>query len=247
MGEIPPDAQDNIHAPVTRAPLKGFSLAEALNMIYNDDSHGDIYNEPPDPNVDTDEDSGEGDNGGLPNNDKVGVEWSDSYDCDSPAEPMDDEPVEGPSSFRDCPNTIIPISDESTKWITEREKGKPKPRWHKAADFDVETHKAFPSPDYSRYQNMLIIDIFELFIDDEVIQHLLEETRRYALFLNCPDPKIGAGEIRCFLAILYLSGYNNLPSKRHYWDSNDDMKNIAVTQCMRRTDFYKSSFLTLRR
>ncbi|KAG5864277.1 hypothetical protein JTB14_021252 [Gonioctena quinquepunctata] len=59
---------------------------------------------------DTDEDSGEEDNGGLvdnltfrqlranaeirlPNNDRVGVEWSDSDECDSPAEPMDDEPV----------------------------------------------------------------------------------------------------------------------------------------------------------
>ncbi|KAG5864276.1 hypothetical protein JTB14_021251 [Gonioctena quinquepunctata] len=87
---------------------------------------------------------------------------------------------------------------------------------------------------------MSIIDIFELFIDDEFIQHLLEETRRYALFLNCPDPKIEAGKIRCFLAISYLSGYN-LPSKRHYWDSNDDMKNIALTQCMRRDRFLQIS------
>jgi DNA excision repair protein ERCC-6 len=40
-----------------------------------------------------------------------------------------------------------------------------------------------------------------------------------------------------FLAILYLSGYNNLPSKRHYWDSSDDLKNIAVNQAMRRDRF----------
>ncbi|KAG5886836.1 hypothetical protein JTB14_005288 [Gonioctena quinquepunctata] len=64
----------------------------------------------------------------LPSNDRVGVEWSDSDDCDSPAEPIDDEPVAGPSSLRDFPNTPIPISDESKKWMTEREKGKPKPR-----------------------------------------------------------------------------------------------------------------------
>jgi DNA excision repair protein ERCC-6 len=40
-----------------------------------------------------------------------------------------------------------------------------------------------------------------------------------------------------FLAILYLSGYNNLASKRHYWNSFDDLKNIAVNQAMRRDKF----------
>lgn len=54
------------------------------------------------------------------------------------------------------------------------------------------------------------------------------ETRRYALFLNCPDPNISAEELRCFIAILYVSGYNNLPSKRHFWDSKNDMRNLAV-------------------
>lgn len=65
----------------------------------------------------------------------------------------------------------------------------------------------------------------------------MEETKRYALFLNFADPKITADEIRCFIAILYVSGYNNLPSKRHYWDSNEDMRNYAVAKSMRRDRF----------
>ncbi|KAG5876877.1 hypothetical protein JTB14_021240 [Gonioctena quinquepunctata] len=104
VGEIPPDAQDNIHAPVTRASL----LVDNLTFRQLR-TNGEIR---------------------LPNNDRVGVEWSDSDDCDSPAEPMNDEPVAGPSSLRDFSNTPIPISDESKKWMTERERGKPKPRWH---------------------------------------------------------------------------------------------------------------------
>jgi len=42
----------------------------------------------------------------------------------------------------------------------------------------------------------------------------VKETIRYALFVNCPDPNITNEEIRRFISILYLSGYNELPSKK---------------------------------
>lgn len=129
------------------------------------------------------------------------------------------------------------LSDKHKKSMSNRIKSKRKPCWLKGADFDTEKTTVFPKPDYSKFQNMSIIDIFEKFIDDEIIQHLLVETKNQALFLNCPDPNITANEIRCFLAILYLSGYNDLPSKGHYWDNGDHMKNIAVSQSMRRNRF----------
>jgi len=44
--------------------------------------------------------------------------------------------------------------------------------------------------------------IFENVIDTEIIEHLVVETRRYALFLNAPVPKITAEDIRCFIVIL---------------------------------------------
>ncbi|KAJ8955520.1 hypothetical protein NQ314_006874 [Rhamnusium bicolor] len=56
-------------------------------------------------------------------------------------------------------------------------------------------------------------------------------------FLNQPDSKISANEIKCLLAILILSGYNTLPSKRMYWDLKDDAKNILVSSSMRRNRF----------
>ncbi|KAG5863296.1 hypothetical protein JTB14_020643 [Gonioctena quinquepunctata] len=84
---------------------------------------------------------------------------------------------------------------------------------------------------------MSAVEIFEQFIDTEIIEYFVNESRRYALFLNRPDPKISGDEIRCFIAILIVSGYNNLPSKRDYWDSGDDMRNAAVFQAMRRNRF----------
>lgn len=41
--------------------------------------------------------------------------------------------------------------------------------------------------------------------------------------------------IRYIMTILYISGYNNFPSKHHYW--GDDKKHIAVSQSMRRNKF----------
>ncbi|KAJ8970559.1 hypothetical protein NQ314_001161 [Rhamnusium bicolor] len=212
----------------------GFSLAEALEIVYNDDIEGNIFVEPPDPNVDTDEDSGDEDAGGLvdnltsrqlragveirlANNKRIGVNHDDT-------QPQ----IEDVGSI---------ISEEAKSWIAQRiaEKSRDEPQWI-SGDFE-ESVSTFPKPNYSKYQEMSITDIFEQFVNQRFIEHLVDESRRYALFLNCPVFNITADEIRCFIAILFVSGYNDLPSKRHYWDSNDDMKNYAVSQSMRRDRF----------
>lgn len=93
---------------------------------------------------------------------------------------------------------------------------------------------------------MSIVDIFEIFLDDNIINFLVEETRRYAFVLSCPDPNITNEEIRCFMSILYLSGYNKLPSKKSFWDSMDDMKHLTVSNAMRRDRFMQiCRFITL--
>ncbi|KAI4462959.1 transposase is4 [Holotrichia oblita] len=211
-----------------------------LDMVYNDDIDGDIYVEPPEPNVDTDEDSGDEDGGGLidsltsrqlranvevrlPNNERIGVTGTEERET----------PNTVPIASFATPIRDFSMAETSKNWIPEREKQKPEPMWTKGADFDIEMPTTFPLPDYSKYKNMSIIEIYEEFIDSEFIQHLVEETKRYAQFLNCADPKITTDEIRCFIAILYVSGYN-LPSKRNYWDSNEDMRNDAVAKSMRR-------------
>lgn len=168
----------------------------------------------------------------LPNNERLGINYDVLH--------LDQQNIFslGPTVC-DISSDIRPIQlpDKYEKWMGTRIKSKPKPCWIEGADFDVENSSTFPKPDFSRYQNLYVIEIFEKFINDEIIEHLVVETRKYALFSNCPDPNITSDEIPCFLAILYLSGYNNLPSKRHYWDNGDDMKNIAVSNSMRRDRF----------
>lgn len=130
------------------------------------------------------------------------------------------------------------MSEATKRWISERKSTKKSvPKWIMNADLEVTTPLSFPSPDYSKYKELTMVEIFEQFIDVEFIEHLVKETRRYALFLNCPDPNITTDEIKCFIAILFVSGYNDLPSKRHYWSSGEDLKNLAVSDSMRRGRF----------
>ncbi|KAL5234398.1 hypothetical protein ACI65C_001808 [Semiaphis heraclei] len=166
----------------------GFSLSEALDILLNEDTEGDIFIEPPNPHVDTDVDSADEDGSGLVdnlssrqllanaeiqfhNNERLGVSYE---DLDS------QHNTSQVHNFRETSSIVGPnqLPAKYKKWMSSRIKSKSKPCWIKGADFDIEK-----------------------------------------------------------TTILYLSGYNDLPSKRHYWDNDDDMKNIAVSQSMRRDRF----------
>lgn len=57
------------------------------------------------------------------------------------------------------------------------------------------------------------------------------------LFKNFPDLNISVSELKVFLGILILSGYNILPSKRSFWKNAKEMKNELVPDAMRRDRF----------
>jgi len=62
----------------------------------------------------------------------------------------------------------------------------------------------------------------------------MTETRNYATQKNEPSFKVDEGDLKCFIGFLILTGYNQLPSERNYWDSKPDMNNPMVTEAMRR-------------
>lgn len=81
------------------------------------------------------------------------------------------------------------------------------------------------------------VDCFEKFIDNDIIDLLFQETTNYSLQKNQPNVKITKSEIRCFIGILFLSGYNQLPGKCFYWKSSSDVRNNLVYEAMRRERF----------
>ncbi|RZF47290.1 hypothetical protein LSTR_LSTR009781 [Laodelphax striatellus] len=77
----------------------------------------------------------------------------------------------------------------------------------------------------------------QLFFDEELIEHLVTESNKYAVFVNCPHPNITGNEVKCFIGILILSGYNTVANKRLYWDENGDTRNELVSNAIRRNRF----------
>ena len=82
------------------------------------------------------------------------------------------------------------------------------------------------------------LSLFNLFFDDEIISFLLEMTTLYARRdRGHVDFETSGEEIRLFLAILILTGYNSLPRRRLYWENSDDVHCEAVSKAMSRNRF----------
>lgn len=125
---------------------------------------------------------------------------------------------------------------QNETWVKNR--NNKRKRILKWIDGDFAEKKSnFPAEDYSAYASMTVTEIFELFLNDDIVNYLVDETRKYALFLNLTDPKITGDEIRCFVSILMLSGYNQVPSRKNYWENAPDIKNEFISQSMRRDRF----------
>ncbi|KAL4125910.1 hypothetical protein QTP88_010147 [Uroleucon formosanum] len=226
----------------------GFTLQEALDILFDADDEyqaqvREIYIEPPEANILTDEDSGDEDGAGaidnltgrqllaraeirLENNDRIG-DFSTLGNPLPPTKVID----QIPSISTDIDKFII----QNEKWVRNRQK--PIPKWI-TGDFDDRV-QSFPTPNYNHLSNMTPIELFELFLTDEIINLLVDETRNYTLFKNCNDQNITCNEIRCFIGILLLSGYNQVPSKRHYWEQDQDVHNVLVSNSMRRDRFFQ--------
>lgn len=95
----------------------------------------------------------------------------------------------------------------------------------------------FPQSDYSAFKGLTNVEVFEKCMSPNILEFLVEQIRLYSQFKNCPDPNISQENIQCFIAILVLSGYNEVPGKRYYWNSGKDMRNEAVFNAMRRDRF----------
>ncbi|KAL4082635.1 hypothetical protein QTP88_029696 [Uroleucon formosanum] len=124
---------------------------------------------------------------------------------------------------------------ENEKWVENRIK--PVPLWIDG-DFDDRVSE-FPNPNYGHLFNMTSLELFELFFTNYIIDLLIEETKKYSSFKNCLDQNITSDEIKCFIGILILSGYNQLPSKRNYWEQEQDVQNILVSNSMRGDKFFQ--------
>ena len=95
----------------------------------------------------------------------------------------------------------------------------------------------FPQVNFSKYLDFSQVEIFELFIDDDVLGHMQKEMTLYSMKKNWPDINVQKSELKVFIAILLLTRYSFLPRKPLYWSKSPDVFNEAISYAMRRDRF----------
>ena len=80
--------------------------------------------------------------------------------------------------------------------------------------------------------------LFELFFDDKVVNFMVYMTNFYAQRDKgkhnfTPD----LNEMHLFLAMLLLTGYNQLPRKKMYWENSSNVLNTAMSNAISRNCF----------
>lgn len=199
-------------------------MQEAIDIVEDDNSVDvrAVFIEPPDVNINSDEDSAEEDEGGL-------VDNLSKRQLKSKAEIVfsDKTRIDDFEKYKD--------RSQTEKEVKQKSKKRKLFSWKKA---DLQEDKTiFPEPDCSVYRNQTPLQIFEKIIDDEFYELLITETTRYAAQHNMKDFKINTEELKVFFAILFLSGYNSVPSKRSYWENAEDLRNELVVNAIRRNRF----------
>ena len=132
------------------------------------------------------------------------------------------------------------IEDTTTKKITKTQSKKKKNRtWirkdlMKSADENLRRDIFKPNmADVPRNPN----EIFELFLHNDVLEHLRNSTVVYAMQKGNHQFKLDIDEMKIFISILLLSGYCTVARKRMYWELNLDTRNELVVNAMRRNRF----------
>lgn len=78
-------------------------------------------------------------------------------------------------------------------------------------------------------------DFLKLFFDQSLLNHIVEESNRYAQQKNV-ELKLTLNELYVVLGAFLLSGYGKYPNRRLYWSSDEDVPKL-IQNSMRRNRF----------
>lgn len=220
----------------------------------NSNTHDNIYN------------SNTHDNGSLFIEPKIEILTDEEYDdpsicepaCETLDTPLHDEPMEEkPDSYiasevRDQEPIDIsgkdsnpqPIDIKQEKCVENAYLSVPEPNedflWKLGGDLRKnpnENESPGLANNVSIGPEMTPREVFELFFTDETLEYIVEQSQLYAKFKNTHDFQITKEDLKCFLGILIVSGYNVQCEMRNYWDTSGDLGNDMVKQAMSRNRF----------
>lgn len=81
------------------------------------------------------------------------------------------------------------------------------------------------------------VELFFKFFDEEVIQHIVEQSSLYATQQNAGSFEFSTVLLKRFIGILIISGYHTLPAVSDYWSTNVTLGVPIVKQTMSRNKF----------
>ena len=96
----------------------------------------------------------------------------------------------------------------------------------------------FPQGNYEAYRDFSPMQFFNLFVDDDLFDLLTIFSNTYAAQRGY-QTAIRSKEMQVFVAILLLSGINQVPARRCYWMDSPLLRNNLVYSSIRRDRFEK--------
>lgn len=130
----------------------------------------------------------------------------------------------------------LPLSEISNK---NKKEVKKKKFYHFIKEDLPPDEYVFPHTDQDIHQSVEGISptsLFFQFFDDNILIKLVEETNRYAQQKN-KNVVIDISELKCFFAILLLSGYVPVSRRRMFWENAKDTHNVLAAEALSRNKF----------
>ena len=117
-----------------------------------------------------------------------------------------------------------------------------KPKWSRLQNYQFDkipiddtatSYKAL----YQQIGAMNPVQLWEIFIDEDVLNLLVSSTNQYAAANNCPSFITSIGEMKTFLGVLYITGYHTLPQTNGYWSNRESLGCALIKDCISRDRF----------
>jgi DNA excision repair protein ERCC-6 len=171
----------------------------------------------------------------------------DSVDALTDEEDIDDEVLE-PTVLQEIPGSMeLNILEDEEQDNGSLEPPKKKSKSTPVKWSESQPRYSFPDsfPDSSsinELKNALegksVVDLFEEFFDEAVLNLIVTETTRYAQEIkNKTSFNVSMDSIKVFIGFLVFSGYHTLSNQKDYWSEDDDLGVQLVKDAMSRNSF----------
>ncbi|KAI4465987.1 transposase is4 [Holotrichia oblita] len=88
-------------------------------------------------------------------------------------------------------------------------------------------------------KNKTAVEIFELLFDNDLMENIVRETKRYAFQRNIHNFDMTVNCLKNVIGIFIYTGYNSLPQEKMYWSEDEDIDRTIIRQCMSRNRYYE--------